>query len=352
MGASEAKSTRLLTLHDLKDTLKKDREELKGIKGIMIDVDESEITIKSTDLEAMCDSLRVLSLVGDGIRLDGRCENKFKKLRYLELGTGFVDRQFPFGNVPHTTLEMLTCLDDQSMVCTNWPKLPQNLRQLRLTALLPDDEHNYRHLWWENMQEMTYLRKVKFQNMKLEKFPEKFVLPRSLVVLDLFECKKLRVLPQGIGDLTALEKLSLKRCESLTELPIELKRLYSLTYVVLKGCKSLTALPSGFGQLKRLKGLCASNCDKLKRLSSDFNHMATLMYLWLDGCPKLEANSFQNIMQVKKLKFVDICDSEPLISEWTQMQRSKYYPGNSMEVRTRTSERLSSQINAEILLWH
>eukprot|EP01018_Ginkgo_biloba_P000666 Gb_01595 [translate_table: standard] len=270
MGNSEAKGTRLRSREDLKAILEEESvEKLKLIKGIWIDDDplttriqndESELNIESKKLDAMSDSLRVLTIIGSGIRVDGHCQRKFKNLRYLELGSSFAD--FPFKD--GLTLEKLTYLDVGSTICTKF------IEQLR------------------TLQYLKNLKCLRLYGFELTEFPKEFLFPTNMVFMDLLQCEQLQGLPRNIGDLSALKELSIRGCKGLTELPRELGHLVSLRSLDLYKCEQLQSLPPGIGSLTALTELSLERCKGLTELPREFRQLVSLKKLELRECERLQ----------------------------------------------------------------
>jgi Leucine-rich repeat (LRR) protein len=65
----------------------------------------------------------------------------------------------------------------------------------------------------------------------------------------------LTMLPEGVGQLSALHKLDLGGCSGLTALPDGVGHLSALQTLDLVGCSGLTALPDALGQLSALQTL-------------------------------------------------------------------------------------------------
>jgi hypothetical protein len=91
-------------------------------------------------------------------------------------------------------------------------------------------------------------------------------LTNKLLWLDLWNCEKLEMIPEGISVLTSLTDLNLS------------------------GCKYMTSLPQGMGNLVSLKALRLSYCTNLERLPDGMlteRVRSKLVLLSLIGCEKL-----------------------------------------------------------------
>ncbi|KAI9126178.1 hypothetical protein K1719_002599 [Acacia pycnantha] len=153
--------------------------------------------------------------------------------------------------------------------------------------------------------------------------------PENIIVMNLSECYRLKVLPdlfgcrhlekivlvgcvklsrihESVGNLTTLRHFNLTRCEELTELPNDISGLENLESLCLSDCYKLKSLPRNMANLKSLRKLLADGtaiaelpetifcleklevlvlkgCRNLKRLPDDITHLCSLQELSLDG---------------------------------------------------------------------
>ena len=96
-------------------------------------------------------------------------------------------------------------------------------------------------------------------------------------------CKALRVLPDSLGQLSALQNFNLTYCSTLDALPDSLGRLSALQHLDLSCCSSLTALPDSAGQLSSLQQLHLAQCSLLVSLPRSFGQLPLLQRLNLIG---------------------------------------------------------------------
>eukprot|EP01018_Ginkgo_biloba_P019520 Gb_02237 [translate_table: standard] len=326
MGIDEAKHTRLQSLQDLKMALEENKN-LNRIKGIWLPHNENLFHLESKHLDAMCDSLRVLS-IGDWIKPEGQCEKKFKNLRYLDVGD--IDA-FPFNEA--SKIENLTVLSSKSVGAMDFHELPKSLKWLSLVSM-PDDTTQVPRIGWRIIENMRHLQGFGFQGFNVLEFPGKFVLPKSLSELDFSGCEQLKNLPQGfehlsaltdltldgckslrevpktVGGLRSLKSLSMKGCDNLIELPEELGSLSCLNRLILEDCNNLKTLAEGVGNLVSLEELNIRGCKSLAGLPTDFGNLSLLTYLDLSGCESFVElpQSFGNLCNLSRLE-VDGCNS-------------------------------------------
>ncbi|KAK4732844.1 hypothetical protein R3W88_025832 [Solanum pinnatisectum] len=102
---------------------------------------------------------------------------------------------------------------------------------------------------------------------------------RSLKVLNLSDCKRLRSTPNFRGS-RSLETLYLDNCSSLKKIHPSIGNLDSLITLSFSCCKKITDLPSSICQLKSLEFLDISSCSSLQTLPVDFGDMQSLRSLF------------------------------------------------------------------------
>eukprot|EP01018_Ginkgo_biloba_P035777 Gb_37478 [translate_table: standard] len=293
MGRERAKDTRMQSAAELSEALE-EGQDVSSVKGIRL---QSPIKLESRYISAMHKSLRVLCLE-KAIMLDGdQCNNKFHNLLFLHVRDvnmfPFKDAsQFPNMKVFHNESEHGMAL----------AKLPQTLKQLKLTVPPAYETSAVLPIRWSNMSSLTNLEKFELRTSKLVEFPETFVLPPSIEELDISKCRKL---PKGFVCLTSLKKLKLKGCTELTCLPEELGSFHSLMFLSMNGCIKLTALPKAFGRLTSLKDLRLMQCKSLEGLPEDFGKLSSLESLNMEGCESLK--SFSELSSSLRFLNVDGC---------------------------------------------
>eukprot|EP01018_Ginkgo_biloba_P019285 Gb_19985 [translate_table: standard] len=229
MGVGEAKQTRLQSLQDLKMALEENKN-LNKIKGIWLPDNEVLFHLESKHLDAMCDSLRVLS-IGDWIKPEAK----------------FV--------LPKS----LSKLDFNG--CDQLKKLPQG---------------------FEHLSALTDLRLDGCKSLR--EFPKTVGGLRSLKRLSMEGCENLIELPEDLGSLSDLQQLNLNGCKNLKTLPeINVGDLKTLKELTILGCKSLVGLPTGFGNLSLLNSLDISGCESFVELPQSFGDLCNLSKLEVEA---------------------------------------------------------------------
>ncbi|XP_052877540.1 disease resistance protein RPV1-like [Gossypium arboreum] len=135
-------------------------------------------------------------------------------------------------------------------------------------------------------------------SQKLIKTPD-FTTASNLEVLILEGCTKLVDVHPSIGVLKSLILLNLRDCKSHRSLPTKIG-MESLEILILSGCSSLVRFPEIDGNMERLKTLDLSCCYRVENLSENLQQAKFLEKLDLSETAKTEPPSF--ICQFKNLK--------------------------------------------------
>nr|XP_009781508.1 PREDICTED: TMV resistance protein N-like [Nicotiana sylvestris]XP_016448320.1 PREDICTED: TMV resistance protein N-like [Nicotiana tabacum] len=109
---------------------------------------------------------------------------------------------------------------------------------------------------------------LNLRNCKNLKSLPKSILLEKLEVLILSGCSKLKIFPEIEDKMNRLSELYLE-ATGLSELPTSVEKLSGVTAINLSYCKHLESLPSSILRLKCLKTLRVSGCSKLKNLPED-----------------------------------------------------------------------------------
>ncbi|XP_057827988.2 disease resistance protein RPV1-like [Cryptomeria japonica] len=218
MGRKEAKNTRFLNSEDSFRALK-DPSKVQSVKVISLFDNTPLIRLKSSELNAVHSSLRVL-MVGNWVQFDGTpCDKEFENLRYLHVGD--IDA-FPFQDA--SNLKSLRFFSSQLKPGIYLSQLPRTLKCIA---------HDPRQL--EGLDAVSRL-------------PEGLKFPASLRFLRL---SNIELEQETLSHLDALEYLVLDNCD-LKKLPEGLNLPESLSRLTLNNCKQL---PKTLGRLNRLQSL-------------------------------------------------------------------------------------------------
>ncbi|OWM76421.1 hypothetical protein CDL15_Pgr023964 [Punica granatum] len=133
----------------------------------------------------------------------------------------------------------------------------------------------------KSIHNLVKLKCVKLNNLELGNLTESLGALSSLVELDQKGTAIIN-LPDAIGGLLELEKLSLESCKRISKLPRALWALRSLVYLDLS-YSGLHELPSGIGGLKKLQYLRLSGCVEIKKLPDSLGELKLLVELDLKG---------------------------------------------------------------------
>jgi Leucine-rich repeat (LRR) protein len=96
---------------------------------------------------------------------------------------------------------------------------------------------------------------------------------KTLEELCFDNCKTLKHIREGLGDLTCLKKLWMNDYDSLEEFPLGVTTLKALEELDFKGCKALKSISEGLGGLTCLKKLSMHECKTLNEFPSRVTFM-------------------------------------------------------------------------------
>ena len=105
---------------------------------------------------------------------------------------------------------------------------------------------------------------------------------KLLECLDLSGCSNCDNLPENLGNLKGLTKLSLSGT-TIKEVPSSVEGLTALILLTLQDCKNLVCLPSTICSLNLLECLDLSGCSNCDNLPEDLGNLKVLKYLYLCG---------------------------------------------------------------------
>jgi hypothetical protein len=106
--------------------------------------------------------------------------------------------------------------------------------------------------------------------------------------LEALAIKGLTEIPESIGGLTSLQRLTIQSCPALA-LPEAIQHLSSLEVLEIRDCPTITALPEAIQHLTSLQVLEIMDCPTLTALPVAILHLTSLRVLWIVGCPTLTA---------------------------------------------------------------
>ncbi|TYH30146.1 hypothetical protein ES288_A01G070600v1 [Gossypium darwinii] len=129
---------------------------------------------------------------------------------------------------------------------------------------------------------------------------------RRLKLLNLRNCKRLRIFPSKIGN-GSLETLILSGCSNIERIPEIVGEMECLKELCLDGT-GIKELPSSIGHLRRLMLLNLKDCSKLESLPSSIGGCEFLKTLILSGCSKLK-NFPESLQQLESLEELDLSET-------------------------------------------
>ncbi|TQD83025.1 hypothetical protein C1H46_031401 [Malus baccata] len=150
----------------------------------------------------------------------------------------------------------------------------------------------------------------------------------SLQKLHVYDCKKLRRLPDGIDTLPLLEKMTIRECPRLEFIPMthgmaSLRKLHidscgglsglpsglqyctSLQALSIMGCGNLTVIPVTH-DLSSLRTLKIGDCEGLSCLPSGLEHFSSLQELSVWNCPIVTSIPISNGVPFTSLQVLEI----------------------------------------------
>ncbi|GFS46585.1 hypothetical protein Acr_00g0103140 [Actinidia rufa] len=137
-------------------------------------------------------------------------------------------------------------------------------------------------------------------NASMEKLPNTICKLYNLQTLRIWYCKKIRKLPQNLGNLISLKHLYLTTQQSCFP-EKQIRRLTSLRTLGIEGCGNLTSLPEGIQLLTALTTVTITTCPKLTSLPSSMKNMANLRNLEISKCPNLNLSGWKHFKGLKRL---------------------------------------------------
>ncbi|KAJ9551865.1 hypothetical protein OSB04_015910 [Centaurea solstitialis] len=106
-----------------------------------------------------------------------------------------------------------------------------------------------------NPDQLQCLEELILSSTEIKHFPGCIFMLKHLKSLELKSCWLLEKLPEDLGRLECLEKLTLSDCMSLREIPNGISKMRRLEYLGLPHCISVEVLPQDLGYLECLKEL-------------------------------------------------------------------------------------------------
>jgi len=177
----------------------------------------------------------------------------------------------------------------------------ENLKSLEITQMqidsLPISEKS-----------SALLENVVLSNLpQLEEIPDVFSYSRNLKFFDLYNLPKLQKLPQSIGKLQAMERLTLNKFH-LKNIDLDLTFCTRLNHLNFVDFPNLETLPATLSILPKLKGFSIINMPKLKKLPSLGEKNWSLENFRAEKLPQVRKlpKSFFKIPNISSLTFQEV----------------------------------------------
>jgi Leucine-rich repeat (LRR) protein len=155
--------------------------------------------------------------------------------------------------------------------------------------------------------QLGFLTRLNLSGTLIQVIPESIGNCSALTDLDLADCIELNRFPAALSALCNLGKLNLSGCKKLVSLPDVEVRPVVCTLIRLAdlniGRTNITSLPSAIETLMSLRALDLGGCKQLKELPTSVGKLQNLRILNLSGCMELsglppEVGNLQNLQEL------------------------------------------------------
>jgi Leucine-rich repeat (LRR) protein len=184
-----------------------------------------------------------------------------------------------------------------------------NLYDSPLLTALPEEIGKLK-----NLKKLSFGGSVGTANKTLKTLPESIGQLENLQELVLDQCKVLVAVPETIGNLRKLTHLRLRGCKSITELPESIGNCTALIEVSFAKCFALKSIPDSIRKWSHLEDLNLSKCKALTEVPSAIGDCKKLCYLNLRSCVSLHTLP-DSLGGMPRLRFLDLamCDSLKMV---------------------------------------
>jgi Leucine-rich repeat (LRR) protein len=209
-------------------------------------------------------NLEVLFIQGTSLRRLPICIRNFKKLKKLSLGGAI--RSFPeFLN----KLQMFVkgaILKNALIFCNIYFSIPfiDSLKIPTWIGELSNLEYLYLGHWVskipKNIGKLRNLKQLIIHCRRIKTLPETIGNLSTLKEISIYGCNRLKMLPESICNLSSLKRLDITLCSNIRKLPESFGNLRSLNDLYINNSK-ITSLPESIGDLPALKRIEVVNCN-------------------------------------------------------------------------------------------
>ncbi|KAF8029734.1 hypothetical protein BT93_E2228 [Corymbia citriodora subsp. variegata] len=205
------------------------------------------------------------------------------------------------------SLKKLFCLNLKS--CTELNMLPAELVGLEALKELLIDETSVQEIPLEG--DLKKLETLRASNcLSLSLLPHSF---KHLTSLSIFSVdnSKITKLPDGVGELVKLRRLSLRNCRCIRELPESIGQLGSSLEELDVSGTGVSKLPDSFGNLLSLRVLKTDYCF-IREFPSFVGHLDSLEEIHASSCRSLKGEIPRDIgklihLRILRLQYSGIC---------------------------------------------
>ncbi|XVE91610.1 hypothetical protein REPUB_Repub01dG0025000 [Reevesia pubescens] len=157
-----------------------------------------------------------------------------------------------------------------------------------------------------NLPKLQSLKELLIREASVSLLKTAMMIATNLTSLRIEDFRELTELPDGLQNLSSLERLELYGCPSLVTLPVNgLQGLSSLSSLRIDGCEKLASLSEGVRYLSSLRSLQIWGCEGLISLPNEIEHLALLSELDIWYCSYLMSLP-QGIRSLTALRTVSI----------------------------------------------
>ncbi|MCO5590587.1 hypothetical protein L7F22_044558 [Adiantum nelumboides] len=237
-------------------------------------------TMAICDADAMQRLSRLQFLILDNVQMEGESRNLWLQWRQSQFTV------LPPALCNSRSLRVLD-FSESTWLEALWrdstaEQVPKSLQELNLSGCknlkdLPQFDLFLRDLQWFSL---NGCKRIDYLHCSIGSLTK-------LIYLDVSDCTSLRSLPDSIQDGCSLKQLRLSGCSLLQSLPEGIGRCFELSEVCLDQT-GLSTLPESLGDLKRLEKLSLESCQNLACLPPSIGGLELLRVCNLSECPKLQ----------------------------------------------------------------
>ncbi len=228
--------------------------------------------------------------------------------------------------------EILACMDIRKLdlARNKFEVFPKELETFEHLRTLDLSENPFEEIG-PHIEKLYTLKRLILKYSNLHDLPKEMSALKYLEELNLNYSNNLEILPNVLGEIQDLRKLSLSGCRNLKSLD-GIGRLKKLEELNLRG-SNVNDLPDSIGELSELKTLYIDETT-ITRLPESFEKLNNLRSLGLQIDTLDLAEAFTILLKLKKLENLYICNYTDMPPECADLKSLKY-----LEICERMDER-------------